>query len=483
MERRSTASAARIDALRSIVTRRDVLKVGPLALSAAVWPGLLGANDAPFVPDPKAKAKSIIYLWMGGGVTHIDSLDPKPEAPVEIRGQLDAIATTLPGVQFSETCPDLARIANDLSVVRSFSHDSDDHLLSQVYTLSGRKVTPNQLFSEPNIGAMVQHLYGSRNGMPGYIAVPGITRPGPPPHNLFVGGWLGGHRAPFCVGGNPAQPDFTVGEKSYDPSPLAEEDLVPPELRFPEGLTIGRLQRRSSLRQSLEASLQQGNLIEDLAAMDGHYRGAMQLLASPQVRHAFDLGTESSETREAYGRTKIGGRCLLARRLVEAGARFVLVDYGYDADYGNLWDIHNVPAQKFPHVSEMCKRGYNVAGMQKAFAGLITDLKQRGMLESTLVVYLTEFGRTPKINTLGGRDHWGRCGSMFFAGAGIQAGQVVGITDKHAAFPSTRPYGPADIAATMYHSLGIDPDHRVRDLQNRPVPVLDHGQVISEVLA
>ncbi|MEI8383017.1 MAG: DUF1501 domain-containing protein, partial [Planctomycetota bacterium] len=166
-----------------------------------------------------------------------------------------------------------------------------------------------------------------------------------------------------------------------------------------------------------------------------------------------------------------------------AGARFVMVDYGYDADYGNVWDIHNVREQKFPHVSEMVKRGYNVAGIDKAFAALITDLKQRGMLDSTMVVYLTEFGRTPKINSLGGRDHWGKCGSMFFAGAGIQAGQVVGTTDPHAAYPITRPYGPADIAATMYHGLGIEPESRVPDRLNRPVAVMDHGDVISEVLA
>jgi hypothetical protein len=474
---------ARLDALHSIQSRRDLLKVGPVALSAAVWPGLLSPTQAALQPGPAAKAKSVIFLWMGGGVTHIDSLDPKPNAPQEIRGRLDAIDTALPGVQFSESCPNLAKIANDLCVVRSFSHDSDDHLLSQVYTLSGRKVTMAQLFTEPNMGAIVQYLYGPRNGLPGYIAVPGITRPGPPPYPLFVGGWLGGQYAPFCVGGQPEQPDFTVGVKEVNPSPVAHENLNPPELRFPDGVTIGRLQRRADLRSTLETSLRASDRAGGLAAMGGHYEGALRLLAAPQVRQAFDVSQETETTRDEYGRTKIGGRCLLARRLVEAGARFVMVDYGYDNDYGNLWDIHNVPEQKFPHVSDMCKRGYHVAGIDKAFAALITDLKQRGLLDSTLVVYLTEFGRTPKINSLGGRDHWGKCGSMFFAGAGIKTGQVVGVTDPHAAYPLTRPIGPADISATIYHSLGIDPDHRIRDLQNRPVSVLDHGEAIGEVLA
>jgi hypothetical protein len=482
----SRLDAARLEALRRVVSRRDLLKVGPVALSAAVWPTMFRpamAQAETFTPYPTAKAKSIIYLWMGGGVTHLDSLDPKPEAPQEIRGKLGAINTALSGVHFCESCPNLARIADDLAVVRSFSHDSDDHLLSQVYTLSGRKVTPAQLFTEPNIGSFVQHLLGPRNGLPGYIAVPGITRPGPPPHNLFVGGWLGGHRAPFCVGGQPDQPDFTVGEKDVNPSPLAQEDLNPPELRFPAEVTLGRLSRRADLRSVLERAARTADQAGSLAGMEGHYDGAIRLLSTPSIRDAFDLRQESEASRDDYGRTKIGGRCLLARRLVEAGARFVLVDYGYDGDYGNLWDIHNVPSQKFPHVSDMVMRGYNVAGIDKAFAALITDLKARGLLDTTMIVYLTEFGRTPKINTLGGRDHWGACGSMFFAGAGVRTGQVVGESDKHAAYPVTRRIGPADIAATMYQALGIDSEHRVRDVQNRPVPVLDHGTPIAEVLA
>ena len=190
--------------------RRDVLQAGALGVSASALAGL-GLDPVHAAGDLPGRAKSVIYLWVGGGMTHIDSFDPKPEAPEEVRGELTAISTRLPGVQFCETLPRLAEVADRLAVVRSFSHDSNDHLLSQVYTLSGRKVNRNQLFSEPNIGAIVSHLYGSRNGLPGYIAVPGITRPGPPPHNLFVGGWLGKHYAPVWVGGRPAQPPFTVG--------------------------------------------------------------------------------------------------------------------------------------------------------------------------------------------------------------------------------------------------------------------------------
>jgi uncharacterized protein (DUF1501 family) len=173
----------------------------------------------------------------------------------------------------------------------------------------------------------------------------------------------------------------------------------------------------------------------------------------------------------------------MARRLVEAGARFVMVDYGYDPDYGNLWDNHAVPVQKQPHICEMARRGYHLAGMDRAFAALIADLEARGMLDSTLVVFLTEFGRTPKINANGGRDHWGPAGSIFFAGAGIRAGQVVGATDKQGAYPTTHGYSPADIAATIYRLLGVDHHRLVYDIQDRPRPILEHGAPIAEVLA
>jgi hypothetical protein len=465
-----------------LLSRRDLLWYGSVGVGASLWPGIAGAGASGFVPSETKKAESVIFLWMGGGVTQLESFDPKPEAPEEIRGTLGAISTSLPGVQFGEVMTELSRRADDLCVVRSFSHDSNDHLLSQAYTLSGRKVTQAQLFSEPNIGSIASYLYGPRNGLPGYIAVPGITRPGPPPYMLFVGGWLGNGYAPFCVGGLPEQPDFTVGEKSADPSPLFEEDLQPRELLPPKGLTSNRLGQRLSLKQQIDDTLRQLDRSNREQVMGAQYENAVHLLTAPEVRSAFDVTQESEATRDRYGRTKIGKRCLLARRLVESGARFVMVDYGYDPEYGNLWDIHNVPEQKFPHVSEMVKRGYNLAGVDRAFAGLIGDLKERGMLEKTLVVYLTEFGRTPQINKGGGRDHWGMCGSIFFAGAGVSAGTVIGGSDKQAAYPTSQPYSPADVAATIYEALGIPLDTRVPDMQGRPHSVLETGASIPGVL-
>lgn len=469
----------------SLVNRRDVLRVGSLSVAATLVPAALAGTANADVSHPASfgKAKSVVYLWMGGGVTQLESFDPKPEAPEEIRGTLSAIDTKLPGVQFAEACPNLAKIADQLAVVRSFSHDSNDHLLSQAYTLSGKKVTMAQLFAEPNIGSIIWHQQGSRNGLPGYIAVPGITRPGPPPYALFVGGWLGDQYAPFCVGGQPEQPDFTVGEKSENPSPISDEDLRPKLLDMPEGVSLARLDRRVWLRNSFDQAARHVEQERLADAVDGNFSSALGLLTSNKIREAFDIRQEPESVRDAYGRTKIGGRCLMASRLVEAGARFVMVDYGYDPDYGNLWDNHNVPLQKMPHISKMAMRGYHVAGIDRAFAALITDLKQRGLLDDTLVVFLTEFGRTPKINKDGGRDHWGACGSIFFTGAGTKVGQVVGASDKQAAYPTTRHYGPADIAATIYHVLGIDHETYLRNRENRPVPILDHGQAIKEVVA
>ncbi|MCO6457180.1 MAG: DUF1501 domain-containing protein [Pirellulaceae bacterium] len=468
------------------LSRRDLLRIGSLGIAATALPHLapgeqLGPAPARAAADSPGRARSVILLWMAGGVTHLDSFDPKPYAPVEVRGVLGDIATRLPGVRFCETLPRLAAIADQLAVIRSYSHDSNDHLLSQVYTLSGRKVDPTGLFTEPNVGSIVNHLQGPRNGLPGYIAVPGITRPGPPPHNLFVGGWLGNQHAPYCLGGLPKEADFTVGEKLANPPSEADEDLRPRSLSV-AGSALPRLEQRVRLREQLDGALRQLEQQDQLATVESNYEGALRLLMTPEVRDAFALENEPERVRQAYGRTKLGGRCLMARRLVEAGARFVMVDYGYDSDYGNVWDNHNAPSQNHPPIQQMVFRGYHLAGMDQAFAALVDDLRQRGLLESTLVVFLTEFGRTPQINANGGRDHWGAAGSIFLAGGGVRGGQVVGETDRTASRPLTYPYSPADVAATMYSALGVDPRGTVYDFQHRPRPILDHGSPIREVL-
>lgn len=477
----SLAGRGRGDDRSVVLGRRDVLKVGPVALAATVWPGMTAVQTARAATGP-ASAKSVIVLWMAGGVTHIDSFDPKPEAPENVRGTLSTIETTIPGVRFTEVMPNLARAAHRMCLVRSLSHDNNDHFMSQAYALSGRKVPMSQITTEPNVGAVVSHVQGPRASFPGYITVPGTSRPGPPPTNLFTAGWLGEAFSPFSVGGEPAEPDFTKGSRDWAVPKDIEEDLRPEPLRLAEGLSRSRLERRTGLRDLMERALRTGDPA-GFGAHESHHHGALGLLRSAEVRRAFDLREETAPTREAYGRTKIGGRCLLARRLVEAGARFVLVDYAYDPDYGNLWDNHCVPEQKQPHISEMAKRSYHLAGLDKAFAALLDDLAARGLLDSTLVVFLTEFGRTPQINALGGRDHWGAAGSIFFAGGGATAGNVIGATDRQGGFPTGRSYTHADVAATIYRALGVPAETVLHDRQNRPVPLLPAGSQVDGVLA
>jgi len=457
-------------AWNGLLSRRDLLRVGSVGLAASLLP----TRCWPAGTERSGTARSVIVLWMAGGVTHIDSFDPKPEAPDTIRGTLTAIATTIPGVQFCESLPQLARQARHLAVVRSFSHDSNDHFLSQVYVLSGRKVTPDQLTTEPNVGAIVCNLRGGRAGLPGYITVPGTTRPGPPPKNLFGAGWLGSPYGPFACGGTPKNEDFTAKVAE-----AAEEQFNQQALQLPPGMDQARLQGRHSLHERLEAGLRQ---VDRDATLSEQYRNAFAMLTAPAVRQAFDLRRESAATREAYGRTKIGQRCLLARRLVEAGAPFVLVDYGYDPEYGNLWDNHRVPEQNQPHICDIVKQPYHLAGVDRACAALLADLHERGRLRETLVVFLTEFGRTPKISKLGGRDHWGAAGSIFFAGGGTRGGQVIGATDKQAAFPTSMGFSPGDVAATIYRAIGIDPETLLRGRDDRPQVVLPQGNVIPGVL-
>lgn len=456
--------------LFTLMNRRDLLRVASLSVAGSLLPASQGATT-------KGAARSVIVLWMAGGVTHIDSFDPKPDAPAEVRGSLSSIATTLPGVRFCEALPCLAKQARQLALVRTFSSGNDDHFLSQAFALSGRRVTPTQITTEPNVGSIVAKLHGPRGGLPGYVAVPGTTRPGPPPTNEFTGGWLGREYDPFSTGGQPRNEDFTahVGE-------AAEEDFHLQSLQYAPDLDGSRLSGRQSLRQRLDASLHRVETTGHAETLHRQYASAFEMLLSPSVRRAFELRREPDPVRERYGRTKIGQRCLLARRLVEAGARFVLVDYGYDPDYGNLWDNHNAVGQNFPPIGEMVKRPYHVAGMDRAFAALLADLEARGRLAETLVVFLTEFGRTPKINKAGGRDHWGTAGSIFFAGGGTRGGQVIGVTDKHGAHPRSRAYTPADVAATIYQAISISPETMLYDRQNRPLPVLPEGQPIPGIL-
>lgn len=459
-------------AWRGLLSRRDLLRIGSVGVASTFLPGAVSAEA-----KHAGSAKSVILLWMAGGVTHIDSFDPKPDAPPEIRGSLASIPTALTGVRFSEVMPNMARAARLLTLVRSFTSGNDDHFHSQARALSGRLVTPAQITTEPNVGSLVAHILGSRGGLPGYIAVPGTTRPGPPPKNMFTGGWLGREYDPFPTGGKPKNEDFTA--KVHEAN---EEEFNQQALGLPADMDGRRLEGRRSLRDQLDGRLRtlDGLPLSDMIRKQ--YAGAFDMLISPTVRKAFDLGREPLALRERYGMTKIGQRCLLARRLVEAGARFVMVDYGYDPEFGNLWDNHNAAVQNHPPLCEMAKRPYHLAGTDRAFAALLVDLQMRGILDQTLVVFLTEFGRTPKINKEGGRDHWGKSGSVFLAGGGVRGGQVIGSTDRQGGEIKSSPVTPADVAATVYTALGLSPEMVVTDRQNRPMAICPEGRVLAGVL-
>jgi hypothetical protein len=294
---------------------------------------------------------------------------------------------------------------------------------------------------------------------------------------VLTGGWLGAAYEPFCSGGTPRNADFTA--KIHEAN---EEEFNQQALQMPAGMSLPRLSSRQSLRQRLESGLRDLDGAGVSEALAGQYRGAFDMLLSPTVRRAFDLHSEPDAVRERYGRTKIGQRCLLARRLVEAGARFVLVDYGYDPEYGNLWDNHNAPVQNHPPICEIVKLPYHLSGTDRACAALLTDLRSRGLLDQTLVLFLTDFGRTPKINKEGGRDHWGAAGSIFFAGGGVRPGQVIGSTTKDGGEPRGPHYGPGDVAATVYRALGISPETLLYDRQHRPHATLPVGEPIPGVL-
>jgi len=409
-----------------------------------------------------ASADQVLFLWLPGGVTHHESFDPKPEAPEEVRGPIQAIETNVPGVRFAEVLPSLAAHMDKIALVRSYAAGTNDHFEGQAYALSGRNVLPSGILSEPNFGSIIHHQLGATGGLPGYIAVPGSTRPGPPNTDMFVPAWLGQRYAPFCTMGEPRNADFQVRD-----------------LGLQAGISPERFGRRTTLRDKIESTLRAAE--EDLprAGMDQLYVKALELLTSPRVREAFEVHQESQASKDKYGDSKLGRRCLLARRLIDADARFVMVDYGYDwGEYNNLWDNHCAPVQNQPHMWKMCKVPYHLPAVDQAFAALLDDLSKSGRLARTLVVYLTEFGRTPTINSNGGRDHWGYSGSIFFAGAGVQGGQVLGATDKVGGYCRSRTYSPADAVATVYRAIGIDPHTAIRDRENRLVAIQTAGEAI-----
>ncbi len=434
--------------------RRDFLRIGWLGGLGLSVGQLLRLQSAAAEKNSGARieptARSVIHIYLQGGFAHMDSFDPKPDAPLEYRGILGTIDTSLPGTHFSSHLQETAKIADKLTVVRSMTHTEVDHSRGEHSMFTGYRPSPALVY--PSLGSVVAHEQGPRDATPPYVCIPTQG-------SQFLGsGYLSNACGPFALGTDPARPNFTVRDLSR-----------------PKGVDEARFESRKSWKDLVDDHFRRLEQDDSLATMDSFYQRAYDLLASPTAREAFSLKNETDATKDLYGMTpwgpilrpSAGARFLIARRLVEAGARFVTVTYG-------AWDTHSY------HY-----RGIEVQlpDFDKAFAGLINDLNQRGLLDSTLVMVTSEFGRTPKVNAGGGRDHWPRVFSIVLAGGGIKRGQIYGASDGLAAEPAADPLSVEDYATTVYRLIGIDARKDLMSPGDRPQQIVMNGKVVRGLLA
>ncbi len=443
-------TAAFVSARGQIMRRRGFLSAASLAVPG-VFLGDLIARQAQ-ADRPRARARSVLVIYAGGGISHHDAFDPKPEAPSEVRGEFSTIQTALPGIAFSEHLPRLARDLDQFTLLRSVHHTQTDHGVSAYLMLRGyAQPDPsfdrpeNQLRANPNIGSHVARLIGPRNGLPAYICVPGLSYLATV--NYYTAGWMGRPYDPFLLKSDPNSTSFEVSRLAL--SPVVSDD---------------RLAARRALLGTLTNERQFSG--RTVAGMDVQYSRAFAALAMETTRRAFDAAREPEALRDAYGRTRIGQSCLVARRLIEAGVPFVTVD-------DDVWDHHGAI---FPALKQ------RLPELDAAFSSLLRDLHVRELLNTTLVLLLTDFGRTPTINKGAGRDHWPGVFSVLAAGAGIGGGHVIGSSDRLGATPHERAITPQDIAATLYEFLGLDPFQEYASIDGRVFRMLDRGEAIRELL-
>jgi hypothetical protein len=391
---------------------------------------------------PVAKAQSVIQIYLPGGAAHQEFVDPKPGAPVEYRGEMDSIETALSGVRFNALLKKTASVADRLTVIRSMTHTEAAHERGTHNMFTGYR--PSPAITYPSLGSVVAMEYGPRNDLPPYVCVPTLTSP-------FAGsGYLSTAFGPFSVGGDPARRTYKVRD-----------------LSMPQGVEDDRFRRRRGLLEAVDRHFKTQEQADGIDAMDAFYAEAYALLSSPKARAAFDVKSETPAMIQKYGRSPAGARMLLARRLIEAGTRFVSLSYG-------AWDNHTYHFRASALL---------LPPFDQAFAALIDDLDARGLLATTLVVVTTEFGRTPKVNAGAGRDHWPRVFSVVLAGGGTRRGLVYGESNAIAAEPAENPVSPEDLAATTYRLLGVDPQKELIAPGNRPLRLVDHGRIVDEILA
>lgn len=445
------------------IPRRSVLQaglIGSFSLPALMTSSVSAESGASL--RGFGKAKRCIFLFMWGGPSHIDTLDPKPESPVEVRGEFTAIDTNVPGIQLSEHFQRTSRQCDKLAVVRSLTHTDPSHLASGHCSLTGQiapvpnsDAEPPSDRDTPHIGSVISKLNGQSSAMPNFVtlpwkayhpAAPGGQAPGQ------TGGWLGRQYDPLLITGNPAAPNWKV-----------------PALNLIDGIDTQRLNQRRELLRSIDkqrAFLDENTAVRNVA---GQQARAFGLLTSQEVRQAFDLAQEPDEVRDRYGRNTHGQCVLMARRLVEAGVPFVSVNWHNDGK--SFWDTHG---NNFPRLKDEL-----IPPADRALATLLSDLDDRGLLEETLVCWVGEFGRSPRAEN-GGRQHYPQCYSGLFAGGGIVGGQIYGKSDAQATLPASNPVSPQDYAATVYHALGVPHDLMLRDPAQRPHRIYG-GQPIVEL--
>jgi Protein of unknown function (DUF1501) len=435
-------------------TRRNFVQAGLLGLGGLVLGDffkLQARADAP------VRDTSVILFWLSGGPGHAETWDPKPAAPAEYRGPLGAIRTSVPGIQFGELLPEQARRMDRLAVVRTVNHGSGDHTKSNHWMLTGFEgpafnAPDFRVQRRPSLGSAVAKLRGAnRPGLPPYLAVPHLR--GGTDNFFHYSAYLGGGFDPFIVESDPNTPQFQVKN-----------------LKLPAELSLERLEDRRQVLAALDGLRRASD--RGAADLDEHYRQAFEMLTGREALSAFDIGAEPAALRDRYGRHTFGQSALLARRLVEAGVTFVTVNCV-------PWDHHGTPPQL--KTEEGARQ--LLPPLDRAIGALIDDLEQRGLYEKVLVVAMGEFGRTPRMNKDAGRDHWGNTFSVLFGGGGLRLGQVVGKSSARGEHVADRPVSPQDVAATVYHHLGIDAAAvTFPDAQGRPVYLIENGTPIRELV-
>lgn len=443
-------------------TRRDFLQVGALGAVGLSLPQYARASAEGKV-RPGHEKRSCILIFNLGGPSHVDLWDMKPEAPAEIRGPFKPIRTKSDAFEISELLPRHATVADRFSLVRSCRHDGAAvHDAGWQMMQTGRRFTGG--IHTPHAGSVADHLLGRRSDLPAFVVLPQLMgRGGGNLPNGQAGGFLGKAHDPFALMADPSQPNFKV------------PDLLPPDQ-----IGVTRLDRRRKMRDVVDATTRAFEASEDARLLDDNFQAAYRLMTSSQAREAFDLSREGEAVRERYGMNRFGQCCLLARRLVESGVRFVTINTFLTVFDEITWDIHG--SKPFTSIEGM--KDIVCPMYDQAYSALIEDLHTRGLLDETLVAGLAEFGRTPKVNPAGGRDHWPQCFTCSFAGGGVKGGRVVGASDTIGGFPAERPVGPGDVVATIFHSLGLDHTSHLPGPAGRPFALTDFGtEPIRELFA